>query len=92
MKTFLAHKASQLERNFKVLPLTHQACRDSTLSGGKGSNLAKLTGLQSTVRCKTVIYIDNNLVLRTRWDCYNSRGIPRASYTEFVFEGINRNG
>uniref|UniRef100_A0A914DZ71 Pyruvate phosphate dikinase AMP/ATP-binding domain-containing protein n=1 Tax=Acrobeloides nanus TaxID=290746 RepID=A0A914DZ71_9BILA len=44
----LNHKASPTEQKLKVLRLTHQACRDPTLAGGKGSNLAKLSGLQDT--------------------------------------------
>ena len=43
-----------VQQKLKVLRLAHQACRDPTLAGGKGSNLAKLSGLQDTVSEKIV--------------------------------------
>jgi hypothetical protein len=46
---FLGYQASESDRAFTTLPFTHRSCMDSKLSGGKGSNLAILTGLQHKV-------------------------------------------
>uniref|UniRef100_A0A914WYM1 Phosphoenolpyruvate synthase n=1 Tax=Plectus sambesii TaxID=2011161 RepID=A0A914WYM1_9BILA len=43
---FLDYHASPLEKRLFVVPLSHRACQDSNLTGGKGSNLAKLVQLQ----------------------------------------------
>uniref|UniRef100_A0A914YP19 Uncharacterized protein n=1 Tax=Panagrolaimus superbus TaxID=310955 RepID=A0A914YP19_9BILA len=44
------YEASEAEKQFLILPLTHRACQDAEIAGGKGSNLAKLMSLQATVR------------------------------------------
>uniref|UniRef100_A0AC34FGA9 Phosphoenolpyruvate synthase n=1 Tax=Panagrolaimus sp. ES5 TaxID=591445 RepID=A0AC34FGA9_9BILA len=42
------YEASEAEKQFLILPLTHRACQDAEIAGGKGSNLAKLMSLQAT--------------------------------------------
>lgn len=57
----LDYKATEMDKKFLVLPFTHRACIDSQLSGGKGSNLARLTGLQHKV--VILIFLVFNLCL-----------------------------
>ncbi|KAI6186839.1 hypothetical protein M3Y98_00176800 [Aphelenchoides besseyi] len=45
-RTDYVYKADQFERKLRILPFTHRACMDSELTGGKGSNLAKLTTVE----------------------------------------------
>ncbi|CAJ0950450.1 unnamed protein product, partial [Mesorhabditis belari] len=59
VEAILDYKAIGLERILRIIPLTHRACQDSSLTGGKGSNLGKL----STIRCK--YQVPNGFVIST---------------------------
>ncbi|KAI6189640.1 hypothetical protein M3Y97_00030500 [Aphelenchoides bicaudatus] len=44
--TEFEYKATEMDKQYLILPFTHRAAMDSQLTGGKGANLARLTGLQ----------------------------------------------
>uniref|UniRef100_A0A1I7X325 PPDK_N domain-containing protein n=1 Tax=Heterorhabditis bacteriophora TaxID=37862 RepID=A0A1I7X325_HETBA len=46
-ETIPNYTASPYERSHFILPFTHRACQDKTISGGKGANLAKMKSFEN---------------------------------------------
>jgi hypothetical protein len=76
---FLGYTATPNEKKFTVLPFTHRACMDSELTGGKGANLSRLTGLQHQVRTIFVKQTESpHLVHSTKRPSHNYNRIPAS--------------